>query len=208
MDALCTLREDFVNGVYASVDEAAACELDRLRIQEGIIPACKLGCCHCCRYLIVTNIVEARALAQYIKVEFSSQQVDELRIRTQQWHEWDNSRRAGYSSSPIDGQTDLSGYGHGCPLLVEGACSAYSVRPVVCRSHFVSSTALACRTAKDPESTEDPPVTLMSVVKAASPFEETVRDHIEKMGLDFSRSVMLLPHWLAIQMGWEFASAV
>jgi Fe-S-cluster containining protein len=200
-----SLQKDFANGVYASVDEATACELDRLRSQDGIIPACKLGCCHCCRYLIVTNIVEARALAQYIKLEFSSQQVKELRIRTRQWHEWDQSRRAGVPSASIDGRTDLSSYDHGCPLLVDGACSAYSVRPVVCRTHFVNSIALACRSAIDPESAEDPPATLMSVVKAASPFAEAVRDHIEKMGLDFSRSVMLLPHWLAIEMGWEFA---
>jgi len=43
-------QENFVNGVYSSVDEAIACGLDRLRREDGIIPACKLGCCHCCRY--------------------------------------------------------------------------------------------------------------------------------------------------------------
>jgi Fe-S-cluster containining protein len=208
MKNLGTLQEDFVNGVYASVDEATASELERLRSQYGIVPACKRGCDHCCRYLIVTNIVEAHALAQYIKLEFSPQQVMDLRARTRQWHEWDKFRRAGYPSTSTGGQTDLSGYDHGCPLLVDGACSAYSVRPVVCRSHFVSSTARACRSANDPESAEAPPATLMSVVKAANPFEETVREHIEKMGLDFSRSVMLLPHWLALEMGWEFALAV
>jgi hypothetical protein len=32
-----------------------------------------------------------------------------------------------------------------------------------------------------------------------------IKNHIEKAGMDFSRSIMLLPHWLAIQMNWDFA---
>jgi hypothetical protein len=88
---------------------------------------------------------------------------------------------------------------------VNGACSVYPVRPVVCRTHFVSSHPLSCCAANDQESTEDAPVVLTSVVTAASPFSMAIRDHIENAGLDFSRSIMLLPHWLAIEMGWDFA---
>ncbi len=198
-------EENFVNGVYSSVDEATACELDRLRSEDGIIPTCKLGCCHCCRYHILTNIAEAHILAQYVKRELSVDQINDLRMRTQQWHEWDNSRPGRYPSANIDGQTDLSDYDPYCPLLVNGECRAYRVRPVVCRTHFVSSPALACLTANDPESAEDAPVKLTSVVKAASPFSRVFRDHIENRGLDFSRSMMLLPHSLAIEMGWDFA---
>jgi Fe-S-cluster containining protein len=204
-DIPITSQENFVNGVYSLVDEATACQLDRLRSQDVIIPTCKLGCCHCCRYHILTNILEAHALAQYIKREFSIQQINDLRMRTQQWHKWDNSRPGRYPSANIDEQTDLSNYDPCCPLLVNGACSAYRVRPVVCRTHFVSSPALACCAANDPESTEDAPVKLTSVVKATSPFSRVVRNHIEKTGLDFSRSMMLLPHSLAIEMGWDFA---
>ncbi len=204
-DIPMTPEEKFVNGVYSLVDEATAGKLDGLRSQELIIPTCKLGCCHCCRDHILTNILEAHTLAQYIKREFSTQQINDLRRRTQQWHEWDNSRPGRYPSANIDGQTDLSDYDPYCPLLVNGECRAYRVRPVVCRTHFVSSPALACLTANDPESAEDAPVKLTSVVKAASPFSRVFRDHIENRGLDFSRSMMLLPHSLAIEMGWDFA---
>ncbi len=85
-DIPVTPRENFVNGVYSSVDEATACTLDRLRCEDGIIPTCKLGCSHCCRYHIPTNIAEAHTLAQYVKRELSADQIDDLRIRTQQWH--------------------------------------------------------------------------------------------------------------------------
>jgi hypothetical protein len=205
VDLPVTPQENFVNGVYSSVDAASACQLDRLSSEDGIIATCKLGCCHCCRYHILTNIAEAHTLAQYVKREFSADQINALRMRTQQWHEWDNSRPGRYPSANTDRQTDLSNYDHCCPLLVNGACSAYPVRPVVCRTHFVCSHPLFCRAANDPDSTEDPPVVLTSVVTASSQFSMAIRDHIENAGLDSSRSITLLPHGLAIEMGWDFA---
>ena len=197
-------EENFVNGVYSSVDAATACELLRLRSEDGIVPSCKSGCCHCCRYHILTNIAEVQTLAQYVKRELSAEQIEDLRLRTQQWHEWDNSR-PGRPSAFIDGQTDLSNYEHCCPMVVNGACSVYPVRPVVCRAHFVSSPPRSCCAANNPDSTEDTPVVLKSVVAAAGPFSMVMRDHIEEAGLDFSRSMMLLPQGLAIEMGWDFA---
>jgi hypothetical protein len=207
-DIPITPEEDFVHGVYSSVDEATACGLGLLRSEDGIIPTCKLGCWHCCRYHILTSVAEAHTLAQYVKRELSVDQINDLRLRTQQWHEWDNSRPGRYPSANIGEQTDLSSYDHCCPLLVNGACSAYPVRPVVCRTHFVCSNPQSCCAANDPESTQDAPVVLKSVVKAARPFSMAIRDHIENAGGDFSRSMMLLPHCLAIEMGWDFAISV
>lgn len=197
-------EESFVNGVYSSVDAATAWELARLRSEDGIIPSCKAGCYHCCRYHILTNIVEAQTLAQYIKRELSIEQIDDLRLRTQQWHQWDNSR-PGRSAAVIDEQADLSAYEHCCPLVVNGVCSVYPVRPVVCRAHFVSSHPRCCGAVNDPGSREDAPAVLKSVVAAAGPFSMVMRDHIEDAGMGFTRSHMLLPQWLAIKMGWDFA---
>lgn len=197
--------EEFVRGAYASVDEAIAGELGRLRREDGVAPSCERGCCHCCRFHITVNLAEAHALAQYVKREFSTEQVRDLRSRTQKWHDWDNSRLGRQPSARIDAPTDLSGYEPCCPLLVDGGCSAYPARPVVCRVHFVSSQPRFCRAANDPDSTEAAPVALKSVVTAANPFSAAIRDRIEAAGLDYSRSIMLLPHWLAIEMGWDFA---
>ena len=201
-DTPMTPQENFVNGVYSSVDEATACELERLRSEEGIIPTCKAGCCHCCRYHILTTIVEAHTLAQYLKRELSAGQINSLRVRTEQWHEWDNYRPGGYPSANINKLRERSNYVHCCPLLVNGLCLAYPVRPVVCRTHFVWSHGQRCCAANGPKSAEDAPVPLMSIVTATSSFSLAIRDHIEHAGLDFSRSIRLLPHWLVIEMGW------
>ena len=204
-DISITPQEKFVNCVYSSLDEAIACGLDRLRSGDGIIPTCTWGCSHCCRNHIVTNVAEAHALAQYIKREFSIGQISSLRIRTKQWHEWNDYRPGSYPSANIREQTDLSSYDHCCPLLVNDACSAYPVRPVVCRTHYICSHPRFCREANDPEATKPPPVAITSIIKETSQFLVTIRDYIESAGWTFSRSIMLLPHWLAIQMGWDFA---
>ena len=199
-------QERFVTRVYRYVDRATAGGLDRLRADQGIVPACKPGCCHCCRYHILINRAEAHTLAQYIKREFSQERMEALRRRTQQWHAWDDSRPGRYPSAGLHAQTDLSGYEHGCPLLVDGICSVYPVRPVVCRTHFVSSLARLCQAANDPQSTEDTPVVLSCFVKEARRYKMALSEQCESAGSDGSLPIMLLPHWLAAEMNWDFTA--
>jgi hypothetical protein len=199
-----TPQEQFVKRIYASVDEATTLGLQRLRSETGTLPTCKLGCSHCCRHHILMNSAEAHTLAQYIRREWSAGQIDDLRMRTQQWHEWDNARPGRYPTD-VAARTDLSKYEPCCPLLVNDACSAYTVRPVVCRTHYVSSPVSACRASNDPHATQEAPVALTAIVTAAGPHVLSMRHHIESSGADFSRSVMLLPHGLAVEMEWDFA---
>ncbi|MBU2514971.1 hypothetical protein KJ966_26925 [bacterium] len=203
IDLLNTRGANFVKIVYSSVDEVVSCEINRLCAEEGVIPTCKAGCFHCCGQHILTSITEAQALAHYIKYSFTQDQIEKLRLRTQQWHEWDETRRS--CSTLTDGQSDFSAYCY-CPMLVKGECSAYSMRPLICRTHFVSSDSPACRPFQDPESINDNPVALASVLAATSPFSIMIREHIENAGLNFYGSLMLLPHWLAIEMDWDFAT--
>ena len=200
-----TPQEIFVNSVYSSVDEAAKHELKRLRNKDCVITTCKLGCCHCCGQFILTNVAEAHALAQYVKREFSIDQIAELMMRTQQWHEWEDSRRGRYPSTRPNVKTDITDDHPYCPMLVKGECSAYPVRPIICRTHFVCSDPTACRPSSDPEYIEENPLALTSIVTMSNPFSMKIRDSIETAGLDFSQSIMLLPHRLAIEMDWDFA---
>jgi Fe-S-cluster containining protein len=204
IDLLNTRQEIFVTSVYSSADEAAGRELNRLCVEEGVIPTCKPGCFHCCGQHILTSVVEAQALAHYIKREFQRGEIEDLRIRTQQWHEWDETRPGRHHATHIDEQLTFPAY-HYCPMLVEGKCSAYPMRPLICRTHFVCSDPQACRPSYDPESIEDDPVALASVKAATNPFSVRIRDRIENAGFNFYGSIMLLPHWLAIEMNWDFA---
>lgn len=206
-DRTVTSRERFVRGVYASMDEAIAARLHRLDVDEGLHPTCTEGCCHCCRFFILTNMAEAHTLAQYVRREWAGEQINELRVRTQQWHAWDCSQPGRRVFTGIDKRIDLAHYEDCCPLLINGTCGAYPVRPAVCRSHFVSTSPLSCRALNHPGSAVETPVTLASIVVAADPCCQAIRDHVEEAGMDYDRNRMLLPHWLAIEMGWDFGLA-
>ncbi len=163
-----TPRERRVRDVYDRVDAATERELGRLRGEEGVVSNCKRGCCSCCGQHIQMNPAEAHALTQYIKRMFSMPQIRSLKRRTQQWLALDGIQRKGLS--PVD-RAGLSDNEPCCPLLVDCACSVYPVRPIICRTHFVSSDPSACRRAYREPSSEPAP---------------------------------LLPHWLAMEMSWEF----
>ncbi len=204
-DIPITSEEHFINDVYSSMDATTADGLNLLRREEGIEPTCKAGCAHCCRYHIVTNGAEVHTLAQYLRRELSAEQMDALQMRTKRWHEWDSARPGRYPAAAGGGLGDPSQYDHSCPLLVDEKCSAYAVRPAVCRSHFVTSAAELCSSANDPHSTQDVPSVVASLVEANGLFTKAIKEHIESDGQEFSRSATLLPQGLAIEMGWDFA---
>lgn len=195
-------HEHFVSGVYASLDEATAGGLARLRSEKGVTPSCRKGCHYCCRYLILVNIAEAHALTQHIRREWSADRIDRLQARTRRWLDWDNSRPGRF---PVAGPADFSVDDHYCPVLEDGDCGAYAARPLVCRTHYVSSPPLFCSAASDPDMKEPAPVVMSTIVAAGGPFTRTLREYIENTGTDFSRTSMLLPHWLAVAMDWDFA---
>jgi Fe-S-cluster containining protein len=200
-----TPQEEFVKRVYWSADEATAGKLAWLHEKEGIVSSCKIGCSHCCRFYILTNMAEIHALAQFVKRELSPEQITDLRRKTQRWHAWEHAIPGRMPSVTTPEAIDLTDYVHRCPLLVHGACIAYPVRPIVCRTHYVSTNPRFCTAVNDPDSTESSPVILDAVVQAGLSFAMAIRKSIEAAGLVFSRSQVLLPHGLAIEMGWDFA---
>lgn len=198
-----TACEALVREAYAAADQAVARRLERLGQEEGVEPSCRLHCSHCCRQFILMNVVEAHALSQYVRRTLSVRQQDELLQRTRQWHVWDSARPGRSPAAAVDVADELTDYEPCCPLLVDHACIAYPVRPLVCRTHFVSSPAIRCLSIVDPEVTTRPPLAIHAALEAARPFVDALRQHVESTGADSSRSMMLLPHWLASQMGWQ-----
>lgn len=200
-----TARERLVLKAYAGIDEAASREIDRLGREEGVTPSCRPGCFECCGQHVLMNPAEAHALAQFIRRNFSAEETDRLRWRVRLWHAQDEIRldRPPGPGSPASSELDRCGLF--CPLLVEGRCSVYPVRPVICRTHFVSSHPSLCRASFDSRPAAEPAVSLTSVLEATRAFSRLLRTELEGAARDASGSIMLLPHWLAIEMGWDFA---
>jgi Fe-S-cluster containining protein len=98
---------------------------------------CRVGCCYCCcKPGVLATIPEFLRLLHYVWSTFSAQEREALIDRAHQYA----GQMAGRSFNDL--VDDLVP----CPLLVDGRCSVYEVRPLVCRG-YNSTNVEACRAA-------------------------------------------------------------
>jgi len=106
--------------------------------KTGIKLACCAGCSICCSLRVDVRAHEVFLIARHIRATFKPAELSELMVRL-----------ARHASKVIP----LTPYEHvtqniECPLLREGRCSVYSVRPHSCRRHHSQDLA-ACQYAFD-----------------------------------------------------------
>lgn len=95
---------------------------------------CRRGCDFCCHRIVVAGVFEAVAIAEHVRVGFTQDQKDALKIRAEKY--------AADSLPFRDGRALMAR--PTCPFLIDGECSIYSVRPVACRG-WNSYSAHACQ---------------------------------------------------------------
>jgi Fe-S-cluster containining protein len=146
------IRLEAVIGAAADVsqyaDEAIAIVKDEYR------PAlhCKEGCTYCCcKPGVLTLVPEFLRILDHVQSTFSADAVSALAARARRYA----SQIEGHS---FDDPTDES---VPCPLLVDGRCSVYELRPLVCRG-YNSTDVDACRRAHEDA---DELVPIFSVIK-------------------------------------------
>jgi hypothetical protein len=102
----------------------------------GTEVACREGCSYCCHLMTEVFAPEVLAIARYVVERFTPEERDRL------------TRDIDAFIAATDGMTaarrmDVS---IPCPLLADGRCSAYEVRPMACRA-WHSKNAEGCRLA-------------------------------------------------------------
>lgn len=108
-------------------------ELHQIDPPKGRI-ACRAGCSACCHMRIVVTPFELAFLAEFIRDQFSSTQLEDLRLRLAETDELTRGM-----SDEERGRAQIY-----CPLLVDDKCSAYPARPFECRG-YLSMNVDACR---------------------------------------------------------------
>jgi len=116
---------------YRIADENAATLIE----EKGIQRDCHHGCSFCCFQRVNANAHEVFLILRFVNERFSQQERAELVSRLA-----DYSRRC--SAMTIDERNEQA---IRCPFLVDGRCSIYSVRPLVCRAYHSNSQHL-CET--------------------------------------------------------------
>jgi Fe-S-cluster containining protein len=101
--------------------------------------ACREGCSYCCRKPgVLVTVPELLRLLFTIESRFDSHARSALASRAERY-------ASQIEATNFNDATDDS---VPCPLLVDERCSAYDVRPLVCRG-YNSTSADACRAAHD-----------------------------------------------------------
>jgi Fe-S-cluster containining protein len=183
--------------IYRDIDAAIADELSRLRATD-VEPSCKKGCFDCCRGAIPVTVPEARLVAQHVmKLPMRAT----LRTQVMARFDWLQHRLPQLVSRGMNESAAVFTHGPTCPMLVDGACSVYPVRPAICRTHFVRSDPNWC--APSPGGGAQRPVVIDSIHAKTTPHVQRIRRHIEAGGDDFWESVGPLARLVAAELGWD-----
>lgn len=113
---------------YSLVDKSVdACVKNAEK--SGRKPACSAGCSFCCRQPIPITPLEALAIMEYAGLKLPR------KTKASCAEEWMRNKNLAPARRP-------------CPLLLNGQCAAYGVRPLACRRYLVSGSK--CRANEDP----------------------------------------------------------
>lgn len=190
-------RIGLVRAAMQRCDEDIERELAALA-SRGVVPTCSKGCAHCCRQEILVPRAEAEAVVDWLQSSWLPDQIEALRERLRAWLVWYHGEFKRRVDAGEDRQIATYEHGPGCVALVDNACSIYPVRPLMCRMHFVSSPADACRPAGDPAFAQGELLAVLpSIPRVAQPAVLQIRGGVERQGTEFWATVHLLPEWLA-----------
>ncbi len=113
--------------MYAAIDKLND-SLFEFAASQGRNIACKKGCEWCCHQPVFALDYELDYLDTFIGKNFTSKQKQELKTR---------ANEKNNKLSALNGDALLNAK-HPCPLLKNGACAAYSARPMACRIYLSS----------------------------------------------------------------------
>jgi hypothetical protein len=148
----------------------------RRRALAGEVPmvACAKGCWHCCAQMVAATIPEVLSIAEQIREHWTDEQKASLLDRIDEYARL----TANYHANPTAVKPRPV-----CPLLLDAACSVWSIRPFVCRGINSTDVEACIRKRQDP--INDPPVPHYVAQTFAAMYSRTgMRSALRKHGLD------------------------
>ena len=132
LERLVQKEIDSIHGQIAELGERS----------NGILPVCKLGCWHCCTHLVLATPAEIISLADHIRQTWTAEEIDALKERIKRHKAITEPVRNGTAEFPPRAA---------CPLLKDGACSAWIHRPFICRGWNSVDVEMCIRKREHPE---------------------------------------------------------
>lgn len=162
-----------IRELYASIDDLNSSVI-AFADKQNLKVACAKGCQWCCHQPVFANSYEIHFLSEYIKSNFSPDENRLLTGRIQQKHEM---------TSKLSEKEVLS-FKAPCPLLKDGACSAYSARPVACRIYLSTSLSSCLHFYKYPDDESSYPMLLEFPLRAGRLLNEGFIAALKENGIE------------------------
>ena len=118
--------------------------------KQGIAVDCKKGCAWCCHQAVYANSYEVHYLGAYIRGNLEPLEQNETLQRAINKNE----------QTSVLSDEDVLKFKSACPLLKDGACSAYQARPMACRIYLSMNVNSCLEFYKNPENNENYPALL------------------------------------------------
>jgi len=168
-----------IETMYRSIDQLIESLLAMGR-RQGVTVDCQKGCSLCCHQPVFANSYELRYLTAYIKKNFSEaeqESVHQLAVEK-------NNKTSQLK------EKEILNYRHPCPLLKDGACTAYPARPLACRIYLSMKVESCNLFFQHPDSKDSYPALLDFPLRAGRMMNEGFFAALKENGI-FSNELRL-----------------
>jgi len=167
--------EDFypaLSEMYEAIDKLNDSLFD-FASKQGQNIACRKGCEWCCHQPVFALDYELDYLNNYIDTNFTSAQQEDIKTRALK-------KQAKLDSLKDD---ELLNTKYPCPLLQNGACMAYSARPMACRIYLSTSLNSCLKFFHEPENKNSYPALLDFPMRAGRLMNEGFKAALKTKGI-------------------------
>lgn len=168
-----------IETMYRSVDEFIESFL-AMGQRQGVTVDCRKGCSWCCHQPVFANSYELRYLANHIRDSFSEQEQKKI---------YQLALEKNEKTSKLT-EKEILNYKRPCPLLKDGACTAYPARPLACRIYLSMKVDSCCQFYLHPQSTDNYPALLDFPLRAGRMMNEGFFAALKENGI-FSNELRL-----------------
>lgn len=145
---------------------------------SGVNVDCKKGCEFCCHQPVFANVHEMLLVVHYIKHHFEVGELQSVREKA----------RIKCEKTDVTTLHELMKHSHPCPLLKNGSCSVYPVRPMACRIYLSSDVNSCIRRFEHTEDGTHFPALFEFVLMAGRNMNEGFAAFLRKQGLQISEN--------------------
>ena len=142
--------------------------------RQNIKVACFKGCHWCCHQAVFANSYELHFLSEKIKKNFNPEDLTVVIAKTD----------AKYLATSNLSDDHILKYKAPCPLLQEGACSAYTARPMACRIYLSTKLQTCLEFYHHPENETNFPALIDLPLRAGQMMNEGFRAALKESGIE------------------------